>query len=195
MKVKAKSFEAWKVIMITLVFLSYCVGMMPGEKAQAVYDKYLDNGIFGMAFFFVLVGFGIGIHYHKKFINLNKKNYLEFLGKKLGILYPLYMIMQTVFLILALCSHPGSQEIKTLIVKYIISIPMLQTMIPKAGYYMALNPVSWFVSAIFLIYLLAPVIGMLAARMKRDLKRSGLVIAGLIVVYIIVAGPLADAMV
>ena len=35
MKVKAKSFEAWKVIMITLVFLSYCVGMMPGEKAQA----------------------------------------------------------------------------------------------------------------------------------------------------------------
>ena len=102
MKVKAKSFEAWKVIMITLVFLSYCVGMMPGEKAQAVYDKYLDNGIFGMAFFFVLVGFGIGIHYHKKFINLNKKNYLEFLGKKLGILYPLYMIMQTVFLILAL---------------------------------------------------------------------------------------------
>jgi peptidoglycan/LPS O-acetylase OafA/YrhL len=84
MKVKAKSFEAWKVIMITLVFLSYCVGMMPGEKAQAVYDKYLDNGIFGMAFFFVLVGFGIGIHYHKKFINLNKKNYLEFLGKKLG---------------------------------------------------------------------------------------------------------------
>ena len=101
MKVKAKSFEAWKVIMITLVFLSYCVGMMPGEKAQAVYDKYLDNGIFGMAFFFVLVGFGIGIHYHKKFINLNKKNYLEFLGKKLGILYPLYMIMQTVFLILA----------------------------------------------------------------------------------------------
>lgn len=195
MKVKAKSFEAWKVIMITLVFLSYCVGMMPGEKAQAVYDKYLDNGIFGMAFFFVLVGFGIGIHYHKKFINLNKKNYLEFLGKKLGILYPLYMIMQTVFLILALCSHPGSQEIKTLIVKYIISIPMLQAMIPKAGYYMALNPVSWFVSAIFLIYLLAPVIGMLAARMKRDLKRSGLVIVGLIVVYIIVAGPLADAMV
>ena len=83
------------------------------------------------------------------------------------------MIMQTVFLILALCSHPGSQEIKTLIVKYIISIPMLQAMIPKAGYYMALNPVSWFVSAIFLIYLLAPVIGMLAARMKRDLKRSG----------------------
>ena len=57
MKVKAKSFEAWKVIMITLVFLSYCVGMMPVEKAQAVYDKYLDNGIFGMAFFFVLVGF------------------------------------------------------------------------------------------------------------------------------------------
>ena len=71
-----------------------------GEKAQAVYDKYLDNGIFGMAFFFVLVGFGIGIHYHKKFINLNKKNYLEFLGKKLGNLYPLKMIMQTEFLIL-----------------------------------------------------------------------------------------------
>ena len=61
MKVKAKSFEAWKVIMITLVFLSYCVGMMPGEKAQAVYDKYLDNGIFGMAFFFVLVNNLMGL--------------------------------------------------------------------------------------------------------------------------------------
>lgn len=82
------------------------------RKAQAVYDKYLDNGIFGMAFFFVLVGFGIGIHYHKKFINLNKKNYLEFLGKKLGILYPLYMIMQTVFLILALCTIPVHRKLK-----------------------------------------------------------------------------------
>ena len=61
MKVKAKSFEAWKVIMITLVFLSYCVGMMPGEKAQAVYDRYLDNGIFGMAFFFVLVNNLMGL--------------------------------------------------------------------------------------------------------------------------------------
>ena len=48
MKVKAKSFEAWKVIMITLVFLSYCVGMMPGEKAQAVYLPTLLFLILGL---------------------------------------------------------------------------------------------------------------------------------------------------
>lgn len=192
MKIKVKSFEAWKFIMISLVFLSYCTCIMPGKYAQAIYENYLDNGIFGMAFFFVLVGFGIGTHYYKKFVNLTREDYLGFLGKKLGILYPLYIVMQTLFLIVALSSHPASQEIKTLIIKYIISIPMLQSLLP--GCYQALNPVSWFVSEIFLIYLLAPVLGMLAARMKRDLKKSGLVMAGLIMVYGITAGPVASGM-
>lgn len=180
---KIKSFGALRFIMITTIFLSHISFIGTTDSALTFFYRYLNNGVYGVTFFFLLSGFCLNIGYSEKLKKLDKDNYLQFIKRRLVKVYSIYIIMQTLYLVMEIVKYPVWEHVKILLVKYVISIPLLQMLFPLKNIQITLNSVSWFLSVLFIIYLLAPVIIMLANSIKDSLKKNLIVTVGLFALF------------
>lgn len=180
---KIKSFQALRFLMISSIFLAHISFIMTNEKATSFFYHYLNNGVFGVTFFFMLSGFCLNLGYHDRLANLDKDSYLGFIKRRIVKIYPIYIIMQTLYLIMEIIKNPVIENVKQLLCKYVISIPLLQMVIPSKELQISLNAVSWFLSVLFLIYLIAPLVIMLAASVRHSIKKNMIALIVLIVLY------------
>lgn len=119
-----------------------------GEKLYPL----LNQGHFAVLFFFVLSGFCIALGYHEKFDNLNKSEIFAFIKKRIFKIYPLYIITGLIMLLL----YYLPQKFAWLYAFIFLYVPMLApyTPFPDGGG----NGAGWFLSALFLCYILTPFI-------------------------------------
>ena len=122
--------------------------------------------------------------YSEKLAALNKDTYKSFIWKRIKKVYPTYIVMQTLCLVAAIIKNPAADAVKELLWRYVISIPMLQMLIPNSKLYVSLNGVGWFMSALFLIYLITPVIIMLASSVREQKGKNAMILLALILLYI-----------
>lgn len=183
MIIKVKSFQALRFLMITSVFLAHISFIMTNERAEKFFYRHLNNGIFGVCFFFILSGFCIYLGYYEKFNTITAKSYFKFIQKRMVKIYPLYILMQTLWMIMELMKHPSSDAIRDLLLKYVISLPFLQMLLPSRELQISLNAVSWFCACLFWVYLVAPLIIMTVSYLCTSVKKLFLVIIGLILLY------------
>lgn len=184
MKIRVKSFEAWRFFMISTVFLAHCGFVMTNDRATEFFYHYMNNGVYGVTFFFLLSGFCLNLGYSEKLAALNKDTYKSFIWKRIKKVYPTYIVMQTLCLVAAIIKNPAADAVKELLWRYVISIPMLQMLIPNSKLYVSLNGVGWFMSALFLIYLITPVIIMLASSVREQKGKNAMILLALILLYI-----------
>ncbi len=184
MKIRVKSFEAWRFFMISTVFLAHCGFVMTNDRATEFFYHYMNNGVYGVTFFFLLSGFCLNLGYSEKLGALNKDTYKSFIWKRIKKVYPTYIVMQTLCLVAAIIKNPAADTVKELLWRYVISIPMLQMLIPNKKVYVSINGVSWFMSALFLIYLITPVIIMLASSVREQKGKNAMILLALILLYI-----------
>lgn len=184
MKIRVKSFEAWRFFMISTVFISHCTFVMTNDRATEFFYHYMNNGVYGVTFFFLLSGFCLNLGYSEKLAALNKDTYKSFVWKRIKKVYPTYIVMQTLCLVAEIIKNPAADTMKELLWKYVISIPMLQMLIPNKKVYVSINGVSWFMSALFLIYLITPVIIMLASSVREQKGKNAMILLALILLYI-----------
>ena len=68
-RMKIKSFQALRFLMISSIFLAHISFVMTNEKATSFFYHYLNNGVFGVTFFFMLSGFCLNLGYHDRLAN------------------------------------------------------------------------------------------------------------------------------
>ena len=121
--------------------------------------SWIDNGRLGVNFFLVLSGFVLALGYSKKLDANSISRDIHFVKKRISKIYIPYLI--TTILAIPLYTYnvtlgEGSLNTKLLICRLIINICMVQSIIPFEKYSASINDVSWFISTIFIIYLLTP---------------------------------------
>ena len=154
---RINSLSGLRAVAMLTVFCSHLV-FLAETPLQGIYS-WIDNGRFGVNFFLVLSGFVLAFGYSKKLDANSLSRDVYFEKKRISKIYVPYLIT----LILAVPLHiyhveldEGSLSIELLIRRLIINIGMFQSVIPFAKYSRSINGVSWFISTIFILYLLTP---------------------------------------
>lgn len=136
-------------LLILATHYKYIINISP--IGQNLYP-FLDQGQFAVLFFFILSGFCIALGYSEKFDIINKTTYFSFIKKRIKKIYPLYIITGLIMLMIYYLPH----NVNWLYAFIFLYIPMLApySPFPDGGG----NGAGWFISALFLCYLITPFI-------------------------------------
>ena len=155
--VRIDSLTGLRALAMLTVFCSH-LSYLGGSPFRGLYSL-IKNGRFGVNFFLVLSGFVLALSYSYKLNEKNSIRDVRFVRKRISNIYIPYLITTVLAIplhIMNVISWEGSINVKLLISRLIINIGMIQTVIPFAKYSISINDVSWFISTIFILYLLTP---------------------------------------
>lgn len=144
------------------IFVSHFFFIKKSQIGNFLFENFLYNGNFAVTFFFILSGFCIALGYSDKFQVLDFDKIKTFIMKRIIKIYPLYILTGFIGLIIAIVTK------KVLWVKLCEFIFLYMTMIQSfLKNYSMFNSVAWFVSAIFLCYLLTPFVFYILKRIAK----------------------------
>lgn len=117
-----------------------------------IYENIFNNGGFSVTFFILLSGFVITLGYKENFKQLTKKNYIAFIKSRIRKLYPLYCVTMLYAFFFEIFT--GNDISHKSILKLFNALTMTQTL--TVEYYDAFNSALWYISCLFVLYLLTP---------------------------------------
>ena len=145
--------------------------------------------------FFVLSGFVINLGYGNKFAVVEKKKYFIFMKKRLQKIYPLYFITMVIMFVEAIRNVSTFEDTIRNCVLFLLSIFMLQTLVPIQSIAQVFNGAAWFMSCLFVLYLCTPYLLKWNEKIRNNIKSTLLCGVGVIGIYeilILFVVPLVD---
>ncbi len=151
-------YDSLRGIGTILIFLSHMTFM----STYYTWYIYLENGYYSVVFFFLLSGFVMMLgqrgQCQGRLTWTEEKN---FLGRRMKKIYPLYLITMGIFMLYCLVGDiiikGGNGEIvKGYLIKGLLSVTMLQSLIPFYETALCFNSAAWFLSVLFVLYLFTP---------------------------------------
>lgn len=113
---------------------------------------FFIGGTLSVTFFFVLSAFSLCLGYWEKIKN-NKFVWTEYIEKRFIRIYPLHLLCFTFFVLI------NSKELCLSSLKYLLTnFLLIQSWIPKIEYYFSGISVTWFLSDLFFLYALFPLV-------------------------------------
>ena len=132
------TLQSLRFVFVMLIFLSH----FAYKDIQA-----LDaGGDCGVAFFFILSGFGCSLGYGSQ-LRDGSFRYAAFLWRRIRKCYPLHLLCLAAFLLLSHAAIDG---------KVLLNALLLQSWVPDADWYFSCNSVAWFLSSLLFCYVLFP---------------------------------------
>ena len=132
------TLQSLRFVFVMLIFLSH----FAYKDIQA-----LDaGGDCGVAFFFILSGFGCSLGYGSK-LRDGSFRYAAFLWRRIRKCYPLHLLCLAAFLLLSHAAIDG---------KVLLNVLLLQSWVPDADWYFSCNSVAWFLSSLLFCYVVFP---------------------------------------
>lgn len=119
-----------------------------------IMTDFISRGSIAMTGFFMLSGYALNLAYGNKELS-SWSEMKNFYLKRFVSIYPLYIVVGTVFSIMMITA--GKQTIIDNLILFPIELLGLQSMFSGALFSYAHNSGTWFVSCLFLCYLLFPV--------------------------------------
>lgn len=172
------------------IFVSHFFFIKKSQIGNFLFENFLYNGNFAVTFFFILSGFCIVLGYSDKFQVLDFDKIKTFIMKRIIKIYPLYILTGFIGLIIAIVTK------KVLWVKLCEFIFLYMTMIQSfLKNYSMFNSVAWFVSAIFLCYLLTPFVFYFLKKMAKVKSYLSIYLSiwiFLIIVSVLLSPPFLD---
>ena len=110
-------------------------------------------GDFRMSFFFMVSGFLLAQRY--EFREVTRKNYLNFMGRRLLRIYPLHLVALAFFGV-GVFLLGGERNVMHEVLTFMLDALLLQSWSPVRDIYMSHNSVTWFLSSIMFCYLCYP---------------------------------------
>lgn len=163
------SLDGFRVIAILLIAFSHLYYL--NQYSYGYYwSHYLNNATLGTDFFFVLSGFGLYI----SDISADKgvKNSIRFAVNKVKKLYPFYFIMLLVALPYSILMDMQDASFKVACIKAVIKlagcVSLCQSAFGTSNASHALLGTSWFLSTLFLCYMLCPCIKNKLAKVSKE---------------------------
>lgn len=172
MKKNIKSLNGLRFVLALFVFLCHSAYFGLNEKTAFLSTFIGSLGGIAVTAFFVLSGFCIYLGYSDKFAQLTKESYFRFEKKRIKKIYPLYILTTVIMLLGQFISQTLGDYVLIHVVhraarsgiKLVLCSLMIQTLVP--GYSLSGNGAGWFISSIFVIYLLTPFILLLLSKIK-----------------------------
>lgn len=158
---RVKSIEGMRFIMMTVIILSHCE-FLENTSIGYFYSRYLHNATMGVDFFFIVSGFGLYLAFMKNAAQFKKVPMFDFRGgiRRIRKLYPLYICTMLISIVPYCGSRLHDQSLQTVvvnsIVKFVPSLFLLQSLTGLTTFSIAFNGVGWFLSTLFILYLVAP---------------------------------------
>ena len=146
---KIQTFDTLRVVFCVSIFLNHCSFLKDNRVGDVLFESFLHNGRFGVTFFFVLSAFCIYRSYRN--YDFKVENYFHFIFNRIKKIYPLYVCTN---LYVAFFQVINGRELVSVVKEFVLSLTLLQTMSIK--YWGILNSVGWFLSTIFVLYVLSP---------------------------------------
>ena len=165
---KIKSFTGLRFIKIMVIVVSHFEFLETLNGFGNFYTIYLHNATFAVDFFFLLSGFGmmLGSISRTRIEEMKFPKISECLAygiKHIRKIYPFY-ILTIIFGVCAKAVYAIYKSNFTFnfiwreIVKIIVNISVLQSATGMSFFTHAYNGVTWFLSALFCIYLISPIL-------------------------------------
>lgn len=155
-----------------------------------IYSLFFHNATMGVDFFFMLSGFGImlsNIQKKSKSKTNNIKSLLDFSWAHVSEIYPLYIITLLIgipYYMLISIIEEGKSFFHTVIfsvVKFAACLTLLQSSTGMMCFSHSLNAVCWFLSTLFCIHLVSPIVMKYLKRIVRNMRTA--VIAIVIIIF------------
>ena len=185
---KINSLTGARFLAISLIVLNHFefLGIYP--IIGTVYNYFFHNATLGVDYFFLLSGFGMMLGSIRRNPDGTEKIYgikdlFRFAKRHVKKIYPIYLITLICgipFEIMYNIKYQGAtliHEIKYCIFTFISSLTLLQSLSGRIIYSHALNGVCWFLSCLFCIYLVSPII---MKFLKKKIKTINQALLGII---------------
>lgn len=126
--------------------------------------------------------------YHDKFDEgITFKTEKAFMKHRLQKIYLLYMITMGIFILYGIAGDVilrggGIELLIEYLIKTVLSVTMLQSLIPYYSYALCFNSVAWFLSVIVVLYMVTPFLIKMVKRLGGG-KMLGISVGGFVVLY------------
>lgn len=151
---RLKSLDGARLIMAIVIMWGHCV-FIENYSIGEVYKKYLSNAYLALNFFFMLSGFGI---YYSNYTKPGLVQHIDFNSclvyaiKKMVKIYPLYIYSMLLFIPV----YVKNGEFFSYLSNFFIDLSLLQSLAPLEHISHGVNGVTWFLSVLFILYIVAP---------------------------------------
>ena len=163
---KIQALDSIRFFMILLIVMSHFDSLNNFENSYGIYMAFRTLAGMAVDYFFILSGFGMMYSYIQKDQLLSLKpisliNYAITHVKKLYGLYFILLLICVPYDILSYFDSYGCIDVRCFareILKLFFCVPLLQSSSGLIQLSCALNGVSWFLSTLFCIYLVSPIL-------------------------------------
>ena len=144
--------------MCCIIILSHFEFLGESEIFGEFYKTYLHNPTLAVDYFFMLSGFGI--YLSSKRPECSIKGGLKFAVDKVKKIYPAYIvslfIATPVFILQEIKLSNGFTPIINTVIRLFVDFTLLQSLTGILSFTHGINGVCWFLSSLFVIYMLSP---------------------------------------
>lgn len=116
----------------------------------------VNDGAFGVTFFFILSGFILYYNYARSFHSLRRQELLPFYVNRVARIYPVHVL--SFLLVMPFFLKPLLQEPAVTSLKMLVNALLLQAWVPDVRFYFSINNPSWSISNEFFFYALFPLV-------------------------------------
>ncbi|WP_050612378.1 acyltransferase family protein [Ligilactobacillus agilis] len=201
-KKKILSLTSWRFLMILTIVISHFEffgnGIGTGELVSNVgnfYDYHFHNAGMGVAFFFIMSGFGLTYSaFIKNNMNLFTSKWTFSFGyryakKKMNKLWKWYIFTIIIGIPLELYGifayHDAIKGLCVFMVRFLVVLSLLQSGTGSTDFSHAFNGVCWFLSTLFILYIIYPILFKINQRIKENIKLIWLGICLVNILYFI----------
>ena len=176
------TLESIRIFMMIIIFLSH-LEFLKYYFYGSFYENYIHNPTMGVDYFFVISGFGM--MKSKSIENATLISSIKYSLSKIKRIYFVYIISLLCMIPYQIILYSSDNFIKTvlsLIIKFFICSCMLQSLSGMISFSHSFNGVCWFLSSLFIIYLLSPSI---ICRLSTHCKKKKRIIFPTIIVIML----------
>ena len=154
-----KPLTSLRAFVVFFVFITHLRFLYQGADILDFHEAYMGNGDICVTFFFVLSGLVFSLGYGERFKRLSLRDWAGFVWKRLKKLYPLYIVTILVMLAWDAVNYPNlALYLRGQARDLLLAVTLTQTYFPWIGTSMIYNGAAWFLSAMFAIYLVTPLL-------------------------------------
>ncbi len=149
-------------------------------------NPFINESAIFMTAFFMLSGLSLAYNYGDKDL-MKLANYFTFIKKRIVSIYPAYIIVYVLFVIMLICTHTMQLSTTQNLVVLPVELTLLQSVFADS-FSTLHNGGTWFISCIFICYLMFPFF----CTIIKQLNKSQLLFLSLFCYCILMWGPIVQ---
>ena len=154
-----KPLTSLRAFVVFFVFITHLRFLYQGADILDFHETYMGNGDACVTFFFVLSGLSFSLGYGDGFKPLRLRDWGAFIWRRLKKTYPLYIVTVIIMVVWGAIELPDfNVYLRDQTFHLALAATLTQTWNPELNTSMIFNGAAWYLSCIFAIYLVTPLL-------------------------------------